>query len=117
MQSKRMPDTQQLWPVLLQVVVLQRVHQTTRTPPAADPADAQKTKATTASQRLSVRDPLQGTAAASEWQTSCLAPRSCPLGSDVARALAWVAECNRGGVQQSLWQLAALTRHADFNFR
>ena len=83
-----MPDTQQLWPVLLQVVVLQRVHQVNRAPPAADTAEAQRSKPNTPSQRLSARDPLQSTAGASEWQTSCLAPCHCPLGSDVSRTLA-----------------------------
>ena len=107
-----MPDTQQLWPVLLQVVVLQRVHQTNRAPPAANTADAQRTKPTTPSQRLAAKDPLQSTAAASEWQMSCLAPCCCPLGSDAWRILAWDANCNRGS-----WQTAALTRHADFYFR
>lgn len=82
-----MPDTQQLRPVLLQVVVLQRVHQTNRAPPASDTADAQRTTPTTPRLRLSARDPSQSTAAASEWRTSCLAPCRCPLGSAVCGTL------------------------------
>ena len=105
-----MPDTQQLQPVLLQVVVLQRVHQTNRAPSAPDKADKQRANPTTPSQRLSARDPLQSTAAVSKWRTPCLALCRCPLGSDVWGTLAWVTKHNRG-----LWQTAALARHADFN--